>query len=116
MKDFQIASKQKNVASTRVRRGIADASSTKADIEADEDSESDVEDIYDESGDFMAVKHSTIGSGSGSGIRNKSLYEHWNDTLDDDPYDDDYHNAYDLTGLRMAFCDALDIKLHGRIK
>ncbi|GKA35889.1 hypothetical protein Tco_0722380, partial [Tanacetum coccineum] len=29
-------------------------------------------------------KHSTSGSGSGSGIGNKSLYEHWNDTLDDD--------------------------------
>ncbi|GJY19783.1 hypothetical protein Tco_0392349, partial [Tanacetum coccineum] len=53
-------------------------------------------------------------SKSGSGIRNKRLYERWEDIFDDDPYDDDEYNAYDLTEEQMAFCDDLDIKLPGR--
>ncbi|GJY14765.1 hypothetical protein Tco_0385187, partial [Tanacetum coccineum] len=53
---------------------------------------------------------------SGSGFGTKSLYERWKDTLDDDPYDDDECNAYDLSEEQMVFCDALIIKLRGRIK
>ncbi|GJU06352.1 hypothetical protein Tco_1122782 [Tanacetum coccineum] len=65
----------------------------KSSVQVDEDSESDVEDVYDDTGDFMATKHSK----SGSGIEKKSLYERWKDSLDDDPYDDDEYNAYDLS-------------------
>ncbi|GJV85064.1 hypothetical protein Tco_1524962 [Tanacetum coccineum] len=72
---------------------------------------SDVEDIDDETREFKAAKHSK----SRGAVGNKSLYGRWKDTLDDDPYDDEY-NAYDLTEEQMAFCDAWDIKLRDRRK
>ncbi|GKE54052.1 hypothetical protein Tco_1489208 [Tanacetum coccineum] len=43
----------------------------KSSVQVDEDSESDVENVYDDTREFMATKHSK----SGSGIEKKSLYE-----------------------------------------
>ncbi|GKD30985.1 hypothetical protein Tco_1241763 [Tanacetum coccineum] len=48
-----------------------------------EESDSDVEDVYDETANFMASKNSK----GGSGIGNKSFYERLNEDYDDDAYD-----------------------------
>ncbi|GKD80398.1 hypothetical protein Tco_1343019 [Tanacetum coccineum] len=50
-----------------------------------------VEDVFDETGTFMASNKKENRSGDG----NKSLHELWKEYLDDDPYDDDEYNAYD---------------------
>nr|GEY13090.1 hypothetical protein [Tanacetum cinerariifolium] len=77
-----------------------------------EDGESDAEDVYDKTETFIASNNPK----SGSGIGNKILYERWDETLDEDPYDDKEHIAYDLFEEQMAFCDVLDIKPRGRIR
>ncbi|GJS71910.1 hypothetical protein Tco_0704751 [Tanacetum coccineum] len=46
---------------------------------------------------------------SGSDVDDKESY-------DEDPYDDDDHEACDLTTDQMAFCDAWDINLCGKIR
>ncbi|GKF28127.1 hypothetical protein Tco_0094469, partial [Tanacetum coccineum] len=61
---------------------------------ANEDNESDVHEVHDETASFMsselpkdAMKNSNK---SGSGAGNMSLYEHWKEKMKDDPcYDDD---------------------------
>ena len=67
---------------------------------AEEESEGDVKNVYDETGTFMA---------SGSGYGTKSLYEHQKETKNE-------YNADDLSGCQLAFCDAWDIKIRGRKK
>nr|GEW11582.1 hypothetical protein [Tanacetum cinerariifolium] len=60
------------------------------------DSESDMEEMYDENAHFRESK----GTKEGSGFRNKSLYEVWKETMDDDeddPYDDDEYNTHGLS-------------------
>ena len=52
----------------------------KSNVQVNEDSESDVEEVYDKSPPFMASK----GTKEGSAIRNMSLYEQWKETVDDD--------------------------------
>nr|GEW54395.1 hypothetical protein [Tanacetum cinerariifolium] len=77
------------------------------------DSESDMEGMYDENAHYGIERYK-----KGSGFRNKSLYEVWKETIDDnedDPYDDEY-NTHGLSQKKEAFCDAWDIKLHGRRK
>ncbi|GJW25884.1 hypothetical protein Tco_0039695 [Tanacetum coccineum] len=51
----------------------------------------------------------TKASTSGSGVGNKSLYEEWKETYDEDPYDDDDFDTYDLTDQQRAFANAFDI-------
>ncbi|GKD79986.1 hypothetical protein Tco_1342607 [Tanacetum coccineum] len=63
-------------------------------VRMDQYSESDAEDVYDKTGTFMASNNPK--SGSGSGIGNKILYERWDETLNEDPYDDKEYIAYDL--------------------
>ncbi|GJX05988.1 hypothetical protein Tco_0193920 [Tanacetum coccineum] len=85
------------------------------DVHAGDDSDSDVEIVYYEIGNFMDAKHSKSESGYG----NKSLYERWKETLDDDdydPYNDDEYNTHRLSEQQEAFCDALDIKFRDRKK
>lgn len=72
-----------------------------------EDSESDVEDIYDETSQFMAYGS---GSGGGGGASNLEYYD------DDDFYGDYDDQVYDLTEEQQAFCKAFDINLRGQIK
>ncbi|GKA76562.1 reverse transcriptase domain-containing protein [Tanacetum coccineum] len=55
----------------------------KESVLADIESESDVDEVYNETASFMASK-----SGGGGGAGMKSLYECWKD--DYDPYDEDY--------------------------
>ena len=81
----------------------------KSNVHVNEDSKSDMEEVYDESTHFMASK----GMKERSGIGNKSLYEQWKETMSDDeydPYDDDDYNTHGLFEEKEAFCDALDIK------
>lgn len=68
-----------------------------------EDSDSEVEEVFDETAGFMA-------SNSGGGTGRKSLY----DNYDDNPYDDD--ECEDLTKEQLAFCDASDIRLCGHAR
>ncbi|GKC67420.1 hypothetical protein Tco_1100018 [Tanacetum coccineum] len=85
------------------------------DVHAGDDSDSDVEIVYYEIGNFMDAKHLKSESGYG----NKSLYERWKETLDDDdydPYNDDEYNTHRLSEQQEAFCDALDIKFRDRKK
>ena len=73
----------------------------------DEDSDIEVEEIFDETAGFMASK-------SGGWIGRKSLYECWIDDYDDNPYDDD--NCEDLTEEQLTFCDAYDIRVRGHTR
>ena len=76
-----------------------------------EDIESDVDDVYGETANIMAPNSSKGGSSGG----NPGWYEHWKDMLDDDSHYYDEYDAVNLTEDQRAFCDALDIKLHGKL-
>jgi hypothetical protein len=79
-------------------------------VHVGDNSESDVENVNDKNGNFMASKHSKSESGYG----NKSLYEGWKETLDNEDYDE--YNTHSISEEQEAFCDALDIKFRGRRK
>ncbi|GKD14224.1 hypothetical protein Tco_1198631 [Tanacetum coccineum] len=68
-----------------------------------------MEDVYDETGSFMASK-----SGGGGGNGNKSLYERWKDDYDYNTYEDD--ECRDLTKEQLALCDAFDINIFGQAR
>ncbi|GJV87082.1 RNA-directed DNA polymerase, eukaryota [Tanacetum coccineum] len=74
---------------------------------ADEESESDLEEVYNETTIFMASK-------SGGGTGKKSLYKRWKDDYDDNPYDDD--ECEDFTEEQLALCDAFDIRLRSHVR
>nr|GEY90400.1 hypothetical protein [Tanacetum cinerariifolium] len=66
----------------------------KSNVHVNEDSESDVEEIYDETAHFM-------------------------ETMDDDeydPYNDVVYTTHSLFEEQKGFCDALDVKIRGRRK
>ena len=77
---------------------------TSSRFNVEDDSEGEVEHVYDKTGTFMASKSRISGYGT------KSFYERWYKTKDDDPHDsydvDDECNAHDLTEDQLAFCDA----------
>ncbi|GJY94908.1 hypothetical protein Tco_0511269 [Tanacetum coccineum] len=62
-----------------------------------EESESDMENVYKETGSFMASK-----SGGGGGTRKKSLYERWKDDYYYNTYEDD--ECRDLMKEQLALC------------
>ncbi|GKB88148.1 hypothetical protein Tco_0960420 [Tanacetum coccineum] len=57
----------------------------------DEDNNSEVEEVYDETATYMASTGFNVNkaSKSGSSGGKKSLYEQWKENHDEDPYDDD---------------------------
>nr|GEV43432.1 hypothetical protein [Tanacetum cinerariifolium] len=70
----------------------------------EEDSEGEMEHVYDVNGTFMA---------GGSRYETKSLYERRKESKEDDPcdtYDDDVeYNDHDLSKNQLVVCDACDI-------
>ncbi|GKB34921.1 hypothetical protein Tco_0879863 [Tanacetum coccineum] len=80
----------------------------KVDYPVNADSKDEVEQVDNETTNFMASKQ--LGSGSGYGT--KSLLEQWKETAvddDNDPYDDDIYDDHD-----NSICDNWDIKVRGR--
>ncbi|GJW58512.1 hypothetical protein Tco_0105243 [Tanacetum coccineum] len=71
-----------NTSSTSAKHVVTSTQPASSSLCAEEDSEGDVENAYDETGTFMA---------SGSGYGAKSLYERRKGTNDDDPYDYDHY-------------------------
>ncbi|GKD73948.1 hypothetical protein Tco_1332230 [Tanacetum coccineum] len=83
----------------------------KSTVEANEDSEGEVEEVFDDTAHLMASKTMK----EGSGIGKKSLYEQWKETMDnDDSCDDDAHEEF--TEAQMAFCKKFDINLRGQAR
>lgn len=71
-----------------------------------------------ETASFIAYTSSKVNkaSKSGSEIRNKSLYEQWKETYDENPYDYDDCVIHGLTNAQMKFVDAYDISLRGQLR
>ncbi|GJZ78734.1 reverse transcriptase domain-containing protein [Tanacetum coccineum] len=75
-------------------------------------SESDAEDVYDKTGTFMASNNPK----SGSGIGNKILYERWDETLNEDPYDDKEYIADGGGGeFGVVLCESNSVGSKGSI-
>ncbi|GJU05201.1 hypothetical protein Tco_1121631, partial [Tanacetum coccineum] len=81
------------------------------------DSDSEVDEVYDETASFMAQTGSKINNvaKNGSGVVNKSLYERWKETYDENTYDDDDFDYCDLTETLLAFANAFDISLRAKM-
>ncbi|GJU26944.1 hypothetical protein Tco_1165565 [Tanacetum coccineum] len=77
------------------------------------DSDSEVDEVFNETASFMASTSSKVNKSSknGSGVGNKSLYKTWKETYNEDPYDDDYFVDCGLTDGQMKFANAFDISL-----
>ncbi|GJY55545.1 reverse transcriptase domain-containing protein [Tanacetum coccineum] len=75
--------------------------SKKVDYVVNKDNDSEVKEVYDETASYMASTGFNVNkaSKSGSGGRNKSLYEQWKENHGEDPYDDD---DFDDPGLTDA--------------
>ncbi|GKE75019.1 hypothetical protein Tco_1537060, partial [Tanacetum coccineum] len=101
-----------NVITPSIVRPVVTKQPSSSSYKAEEDSEGELEHVYDETGTFISFKS------SGSGYGTKSLYERWNETKDD-PYDsyndDDEYNPCDLTEDQLAFCDAWDTMIREEI-
>nr|GEZ37849.1 hypothetical protein [Tanacetum cinerariifolium] len=86
------------------------------DSEVNEDNDSEVDEVYDETATYMASKSFNVNkaSKSGSGRGKKSLYEQWQESHGEDPHDDDFDNP-GLTDAQMQFANAFDINLPGQL-
>ncbi|GKF25213.1 hypothetical protein Tco_0081107 [Tanacetum coccineum] len=73
--------------------------STKVDDLVNEDNDSEVEEVYDETATYMAFTSFNVNkaSKSGSGGGNKNLYEQWKECYSEDPYDVDDFDDPSLT-------------------
>ncbi|GKC48233.1 hypothetical protein Tco_1065955 [Tanacetum coccineum] len=90
--------------------------SKKVDDLVNEDSDSEVEEVYDETVTFMASTSSNVNkaSKSGNGWGNKRLYEQWKKCHGEDPYNDDDFDDLVLTDAQIKFANAFDINLRGQ--
>ncbi|GJZ38092.1 hypothetical protein Tco_0584283 [Tanacetum coccineum] len=82
-------------------------------------SDSEVEEAFNETIGFMASTSSKIYSSSknGSGVVKKSMYEKWKETYIEDPYDDDDDiDDYGLTEDQLKIANAFDISLCGQLR
>ncbi|GJZ21080.1 hypothetical protein Tco_0558119, partial [Tanacetum coccineum] len=84
----------------------------KVDSMVNSDGESEVEEVFNETGGFMAS--TSLNSGSKSRYDTKSLLERWRETkvgYEYDPYDDDLYDGHDVSENLHAICDDWDIKV-----
>ncbi|GJS82906.1 ATPase, F1/V1/A1 complex, alpha/beta subunit [Tanacetum coccineum] len=83
-----------------------------------EDNDNEVEEVYDETATYMASTSFNVNkaSKSGSGERNKSLYEQWKKSHNEDPYEDDDFDDPGLTDAQVKFANAFDINLRGQLR
>ncbi|GJT53990.1 hypothetical protein Tco_0989044, partial [Tanacetum coccineum] len=81
------------------------------------DSNSEVEEVFNEHASFVALTGLKRGSDSSYGT--KSLLEQWMKTKRDDdynPYDDDLYDSHDMSDNLETICDEFDITVRGRKK
>ncbi|GJV78293.1 putative ribonuclease H-like domain-containing protein [Tanacetum coccineum] len=81
------------------------------------DSDSEVEEVFDEHTTFMASTGLKCGSDSGYGTN--SLWEQWKKTKKDndyEPYDDDMYDSHDMSDNLQIICDEFDITVRDRKK
>nr|GEW33677.1 hypothetical protein [Tanacetum cinerariifolium] len=90
----------------------------KVDYLVNADSDSEVEEVFNETAGFMASRSSKVDnhSKSGSGVESKSMYEQWRDTYVEDRYNDDNFDDCGLTDASLKFANAFDISLHGQLR
>ncbi|GJX14846.1 hypothetical protein Tco_0206604 [Tanacetum coccineum] len=83
-----------------------------------EDNDSEVEEVYDETTTYKAFTGFNVNkaSKSGSGEGNKSLYEQWKENHGEDPYDDDDFDDPGLTDAQMKFANAFDVNFRGQLR
>ncbi|GJS65860.1 zinc knuckle CX2CX4HX4C containing protein [Tanacetum coccineum] len=77
-------------------------------------SESEVEVVFDETANLMALKSFKRGSDKGYGTN--SLLEEWRETKQDDdydPYDNDLYESHDMSSHLHAICDDFHIMVRG---
>nr|GFB17068.1 hypothetical protein [Tanacetum cinerariifolium] len=73
--------------------------------------DSEVDEVFNETEIFMALRISKVKKSykSGSGVGNKSLYEKWKKTYNEDPHNDDDFDDCGLTDAQMKFANSFDI-------
>nr|GEU91354.1 reverse transcriptase domain-containing protein [Tanacetum cinerariifolium] len=93
-----------------LQMGATTARDNLVDALVNEDNDSEVEDVYDETATYRASTSFNVNkaSNSGSGWGNKTLYEQWQESHCEDPYDDDDDDFDDpsLTDAQMKFDNA----------
>ncbi|GJR59135.1 hypothetical protein Tco_1501297, partial [Tanacetum coccineum] len=91
--------------------------SKKVDDMVNEDSDSEVKEVYDETATYMASTSSNVNKPSKSGSGGtKSLYEQWKKIHGEDPYSDDNFDDPGLTDAQMKFANAFEINLRGQLR
>ncbi|GKE55991.1 hypothetical protein Tco_1495176, partial [Tanacetum coccineum] len=79
----------KDTTTTSSKKGITSTDGKEVNDLDNEDSDGEVEEIYDVTANFMTINSmANKASTSGSGVGNSCLYERWKETYEDDPYDD----------------------------
>ncbi|GJV65749.1 hypothetical protein Tco_1476577, partial [Tanacetum coccineum] len=81
------------------------------------DSDSEVEEVFNETEGYLAS--TSLKSGNGSGYGTNSLLEQWRETKRDDdydPHDVDLYESHDMSENLQAICVDFDIIVHGRNK
>ncbi|GJX64586.1 hypothetical protein Tco_0298929 [Tanacetum coccineum] len=83
-----------------------------------EDNDSEVEEVYDETATYKAstcfIGNKASKSGSGGG--KKRLYKEWKENYDEEPYDDDDFDDSGLTDAQMKFANVFYINLRGQLR
>ncbi|GJY93622.1 hypothetical protein Tco_0509404 [Tanacetum coccineum] len=90
----------------------------KVDYLVNADSDSEAEEVFNETVGFMASTSSKVynHSKSDSGVESKSMYEQWRETYVKDRYDDKDFDDYGLIDASLKFVNAFDISLHGQLR
>ncbi|GJZ77851.1 hypothetical protein Tco_0642523 [Tanacetum coccineum] len=86
------------------------------DLEINEDNDSEMEEVYDETATYMASTSFNVNKASKSDRGDKSLYEQWKESHGEDPYDDDDFDDPGLTDAQMKFANTFDINLCGQLR
>ncbi|GJW37388.1 hypothetical protein Tco_0060308 [Tanacetum coccineum] len=88
------------------------------DDDVNEDNDSEVEEVYDETATYMASTsfNANKASKSGSEGGNKSLYEQWQESHGEYRYDDDDFDDPGLTDAQMKFANAFDTNLRDQLR
>nr|GEX35225.1 hypothetical protein [Tanacetum cinerariifolium] len=82
------------------------------------DSDSEVDDVFNETASFIASTSSKVDNNfkSCSGVRNKSLYKQQRETYNEDSYDDDDFDDCELTNAQLKLANAFDISFRGQLR
>ncbi|GJZ29663.1 hypothetical protein Tco_0574310 [Tanacetum coccineum] len=90
----------------------------KVDYLVNADSDSEAEEVFNETVGFMASTSSKVynHSKSDSGVESKSMYEQWRETYVKHRYDDEDFDDCGLIDASLKFVNAFDISLHGQLR